>query len=304
MTDVDSSLQKFFRDFRRSLNQSKGISIKDRHNNFIEEYKELYVESGIELLFDNYQRRLLIATYAMFAVSLGISFMIHDYFFDFTFSRSLFASLLISLVVSIISLIVGFLVPMYRGQQARTELEKNLVYSLSYMTMLSASGMPLERIFRRVSEVEDNPPLTHLAEKFLINVNLMGQDILTALKEMGQMSPSKNLTKQLESIRTTIMSSGDLKSIFIYEVERQLQKKRDDMKKSINTLVYLGEIYITLMVITPLLFILMITILSLMGGSSFGGSSVLQLNLIIFFGIPVLATAFIIVLDQVLVIEE
>ena len=58
-----------------------------------------------------------------------------------------------------------------------------------------------------------------------------------------------------------------------------------------------------MMVVTPVLFILMITILSIMGGS-FGGSSVIQLNLIIFFGLPVMASAFLIILDQVLVIEE
>ena len=48
----------------------------------------------------------------------------------------------------------------------------------------------------------------------------------------------------------------------------------------------------------------MITIMSIMGGISFGGSSITQLNLIIFFGIPVMGAAFIIILDQVLEIEE
>jgi hypothetical protein len=100
------------------------------------------------------------------------------------------------------------------------------------------------------------------------------------------------------------MTSGDLKGLLVYEVERQLQKKKEILKNNLSTLVYLGEIYVTLMVVMPVLFILMITILSIMGGRSFGGSSVVQLNLIIFFGIPVMAAAFVIILDQVLVIEE
>ena len=177
------------------------------------------------------------------------------------------------------------------------------IYSLSYMSVLSSSGMPIERIFRRVSEVEDNPPLKLLINKFLVNVNLLGQDVLSALSIMADHSPSKSLAKQISSIRTTVMTSGDLKKLLIYEVERQLQKKREKLKDSVNSLVYLGEVYVTLMVVTPVLFILMITILSIMG-SSFGGSSILQLNLIIFFGLPVLAAAFLIVLDQVMEIEE
>ena len=54
----------------------------------------------------------------------------------------------------------------------------------------------------------------------------------------------------------------------------------------------------------PVLFILMITILSLMAGPSFGASSALQLNLIVFFGIPVMAIAFILFLDIILGGEE
>ena len=133
-------------------------------------------------------------------------------------------------------------------------------------------------------------------------MNLLGLDILSALNEMADHSPSKSLAKQIASIRSTIMTSGDLKNLLLYEVDRQLQKKRETLKNSVNTLVYVGEIYVTMMVVTPVLFILMITILSIMGGM--GTGSVLQLNLIIFFGLPVMAAAFVIILDQVLVIEE
>jgi hypothetical protein len=56
------------------------------------------------------------------------------------------------------------------------------------------------------------------------------------------------------------------------------------------------------MVVGPILFILMITILSVFSGA--GSSSVLQLNLIVFFGIPVLAAAFIIILDTQLEGDE
>jgi archaellum biogenesis protein FlaJ (TadC family) len=98
------------------------------------------------------------------------------------------------------------------------------------------------------------------------------------------------------------MTSGDVKNLLLYEVDRQLQKKREVLKNSVNMLVYVGEIYVTMMVVTPVLFILMITILSIMGG--IGGGAVVQLNLIIFFGIPLMTAAFIIILDQVLVIEE
>jgi hypothetical protein len=47
----------------------------------------------------------------------------------------------------------------------------------------------------------------------------------------------------------------------------------------------------------------MITILSVIGGGV-GGSPVLQLNLITFFGLPVMASAFILLLDMMFGEEE
>jgi archaellum biogenesis protein FlaJ (TadC family) len=128
----------------------------------------------------------------------------------------------------------------------------------------------------------------------------LGIDVHTALRDVADMSPSRRLAKQLESIRTTIMTSGDLKTLLTYEVERQLQKKKEKLKNTLTTLVYVGELYVTLMVVTPVLFILMITIMSIMGGQSFGGSAAAQLNLIVFIGIPIMASAFILLLDIIL----
>jgi archaellum biogenesis protein FlaJ (TadC family) len=172
------------------------------------------------------------------------------------------------------------------------------------MAVLASSGMPIERILETVSVVEDNPPLNRLTRKFLTNIKLLGVDVHTAIRDIADKSPSRMLSRHLEAIRTTIMTSGDLKGLLTYEVGRQLAKKKEKLRNTLNTLVYVGELYVTLLVVTPVLFILMITILSLMGGASFGKSSALQLNLIVFFGIPVMASAFILFLDIILGGEE
>ena len=267
------------------------------------ELKEIYEESGMITIFRDYLKKVNIITLATFVSFSIISLVVHTILFDVSEIRIVMASIFLSISIALTAQIIGHIKPAYQRNQNKNYLENNLLYSLSYMSCLASSGMPLERIFRRVSEVEDNPPLRTLINKFLVNVNLLGIDVNTALNQMADHSPSRNLSKQITSIRTTIMTSGDLKNLLHYEVKGQLQKKREKLKSSVNSLVYLGEIYVTMMVVTPVLFILMITILSIMGGS-FGGSSILQLNLIIFFGLPVMAAAFIILLDQVLVIEE
>jgi archaellum biogenesis protein FlaJ (TadC family) len=279
-------------------------SIRNWYKNFMIEYREIYDESGITLYFNEYIKRTLILTVSVVFVSAIISNFILESFLNFGAEQIILSSITLSMTLGLVAMTLAFVNPVYQRNQSMNKLEKNMLYSMSYMAVLSSSGMPIERILRRLTEVEDNPPLKALTHKFLINISMLGKDILTALSEMADASPSKQLAKAIESIRTTIMTSGDLKTIIIYEVERQMQKKKEKLKASVNTLVYIGEIYVTMMVVTPVLFILMITIMSIMGGVSFGGSSILQLNLIIFFGIPIMGAAFIIILDQVLEIEE
>jgi archaellum biogenesis protein FlaJ (TadC family) len=284
----------------KNINSKILIKIKNQYNDFYKEYYEIYEESGIERSFPEYNKMIIKYSYGVSILTLILSTFIQEIFFNMPVISILSSSIIISTLVFFICSLIGLINPIYKREQAKSHLENNLVYSLSYMAVLSSSGMPIEKILERVSDVEDNPPLTRLTKKFLTEIKLLGVDVRTALRHIAEMSPSRSLSKQIESIRTTIMTSGDLKTLLTYQVERQLQKKKENLRNTLNTLVYIGELYVTLMVVTPVLFILMITILSIMGRASHIGSSALQLNLIVFFGIPVMALAFILILDIVL----
>lgn len=268
------------------------------------EFKEIYRESGFSMLFQDYIKRIALFISTAFALTAVSFTLVHYFFLHLPGQRLLPAVFSLSLAVSGLVAFALLYHPLHRRNQMRTKIENDLVYSLSYMTVLSASGISLERIMERVSEVEESPPLKQLAKKFMMNIWLFGFDVTSALKDISSRTPSEVLKKLLGSLNNTVQTSGDLEGLLTYEVERQLQRKRDGLKKTMGTLLYMGEIYVTLMVVAPILFILMLTILSVIGSGLFGASSVLQLNLIVFFGIPLMATGFIIVLDTILGSEE
>lgn len=267
------------------------------------DFQTNYMTSGITTYIDDYIVRIkqfiIISFFAFFLLGA----LVFGFLFRMSMMRFLLGSVATALIGAAITGTACIYYPYYRTHESKTRLEDGLIYFLSYMTVLSASGMPIERILERITEVEENPPLIHISKKFLMNIRLFGMDVRTALKDIAMMSPSKTLIKQIESIRTTIATSGDLKTLLQYEVDRQLQVKREKLKAKINTLVYIGELYVALMVVTPTLFIIVISILSILG-SNVGGSAVTQLNLIVFIGIPILAGVFIVLLDQTLGREE
>ena len=267
------------------------------------DFQTNYMTSGITTYLDDYIIRVKQFTIISFAAFFLVGALVYGFIFRMPLTRFLLGSIATALIGAAVTGAAFIYYPYYRTHESKTRLEDGLIYFLSYMTVLAASGMPIERILERITEVEENPPLIHLSKKFLMNIRLFGMDVRTALKDIAAMSPSKTLIKQIESIRTTIATSGDLKTLLQYEVDRQLQVKREKLKAKINTLVYIGELYVALMVVTPTLFIIIISILSILG-SNVGGSAVTQLNLIVFIGIPILAGVFIVLLDQTMGREE
>ena len=190
--------------------------------------------------------------------------------------------------------------PVYRKNQEKLKLENSLVYTLTHMTILSASGMAIENIFEQIVEVEENSSIRSLANKFIMDLKLFGYEVPAALEDISHRSASEDIKKILNSKNVNIQTSGDLYDLLSFEVNNQLQIKKDNLKKFIGMLTYMGEIYVALLIMAPILFIVMITILSVLGGGSSYNASISQLLLIVFFGIPVLATGFITILDTMI----
>lgn len=263
----------------------------------VKEFRKIYMESGLAMSFNSYMRQMAIIVTAVFFSTTLLTYVVH--LIILRSSKALSASLILSLSASILAAFALLYRPLHRRNQNRAKIDNGLVYSLSYMTVLSAGGISIERVLARLTEVEADSPLHLIMKKFLMDVELFGFDVTSALANVARRSPTDNLRKLFMSINNTIMTSGDLKGLLTYEVERQIQLKKEGLKKLTGNLTYMGEVYVTAMVVAPILFILMITILSVIG-SSLGASSVLQLNLIVFFGIPLMASGIIIVLDTML----
>jgi len=267
------------------------------------EFRAIYDRSGISMAFQDYCRLAALLVLAALTCTSTSLTVVHTQWVSVGGWRLLLAVSSLSLALSGLVALGVLYYPLYRKAQMNAKIENGLVYTLSYMTVLAAGGISIERIMERVSEMEENLPLKQLASKFVTDVKLLGFDAGTALKDLAQRSSSQALSRLLESVNNTVQTSGDLRTLFAYEVQRLLQQKREKLKKIVGTLTYMGEIYVTLVVVGPILMILMLTILSVLGGR-FGGSAVPQLNLLVFFGIPVLGAGFAIVLDTVTGGEE
>jgi hypothetical protein len=106
------------------------------------------------------------------------------------------------------------------------------------------------------------------------------------------------MAKLLQSMLTAAQSSGELKSYLTFETRQVFMVKKENLEKTVTTLTYVGELYISLLIVGPIVIILMLSLLSSFGGTMLGLSTVQQMNLVVFVAIPFIAGVFIILIDM------
>ena len=98
---------------------------------------------------------------------------------------------------------------------------------------------------------------------------------------------------------STIHTGGNLGAFLREKFKSHMKLKRVTLKKQADSLSVLSEIYVALLLTGPLLFIIMLSVMSVLGGGGFAGlSSELLLSLLTYIGIPICALIFLIILDS------
>jgi archaellum biogenesis protein FlaJ (TadC family) len=270
----------------------------------LKEFQKTYGQSGLDRSFEDYTRIGVLALGATYAASFVLILMVHMLLLGVVGLQLVVASLSLSLVPTGVAAFAIIYYPYHLREQAKKRLENNLIYTTSYMTILATSGLSIERIMENITETEVKGPLKKLGVKFMADIRLLGLDLDAALQDIIDRSPSPQFASLISGIRNVQKTSGDMKSVLNFNYVRYLQEKRKELAKMLNTLTYLGEGYVTLMVVAPIMFIFMLTVFSIITTTGDAVSSALQLNILVFFAMPLFAAAFIIVLDTILGVED
>lgn len=176
-------------------------------------------------------------------------------------------------------------------------MENSLIYTISYMTILSNSGFSIERMISRAADIEKNSVVKELLSSFLSDMSVFGFDVEKSLRRLSERSPSKDFARFIDSVNNAIWTSGELQNVMKYQFYTQIQKKKDNTEKLLNSLTFLSEIYVAAMVVSPIMFIIMFTLMSALSINAGGFASVSILNWIVFIGIPIVGTGFLVILD-------
>jgi|GEM_PF-857467 Flp pilus assembly protein TadB len=266
-------------------------------------FRETYEASFIPVIMESYLSTALFLSILVSIPVISVSFLVEIAIAKIALFQALLGSGILGVVTFGVSLFCWLLLPLEKRRSFKEKLESHLAYSFGILGVLAASGMSIDRLFERMANAESNPVLSDLARRFLRNVRIFGLDTEAALKEVAKHSPSETFSKMLESIAVAFRTTGSLHELITFESSRLLSQKKEKLKKSVSSLAITAELYVTLVVVGPIIFIVMLTIFLFLPSSSSGiGQSLpdptLMINVIIFMGIPVLSVIFLLILDS------
>ena len=196
--------------------------------------------------------------------------------------------------------VIGFyMYPVYHADKHKRELDEELPFTTGYMAILANAGVTPEKIFYSLSNLNAPLAASTEAKEVVKNINLFGLDVISALEKASSRTPSEKLRDTIEGIISTIHTGGDLGRFLSQKFKTAMKLKRLSLKKYSDNLSVLSEVYVALLLTGPLLLVIMVSVISVLGGGGLGILSPdLLLSLLTYLLIPVCAVIFLIILDS------
>jgi flagellar protein FlaJ len=195
------------------------------------------------------------------------------------------------------TVIAFYAYPILRADGMKKNIEAELPFTTSYMAILSGAGVSPDRIFRSLTNERVSPAISVEARTVVRDVELFGFDVISALENASKRTPSQKFKEMVEGFIGTIHSGGNLSAYLTSRSRQYMNMKRITLRKFADTLSILAEFYVTMLIVGPLIFVVMLAVMGMLGGASGLMNPVMLLTLLTYVGIPAGSLAFLVLLD-------
>ncbi|WP_435333634.1 type II secretion system F family protein [Haloarchaeobius sp. TZWWS8] len=168
-----------------------------------------------------------------------------------------------------------------------------LPHAITYMYAMSYGGMNLVEVFKALAASEDT--YGDVAAEFdmiVRDMELFGNDLFTAIRNARNLTPSDNLEQFLDDLVSMLDSGGDVTSFFEDQASHYAATAKEEQEEFLETLSVLSEIFIVAFVAAPLFVIVTLMVISFLGGSTLS-----QMAVLIYVGLPLGMVGFLLLID-------
>jgi len=264
---------------------------------YFEDLRPKLLKAGLKITLRGYvSLMILVATIALL-VPLAASLVL-GVLFRAAFTGILLLGCALGFLSWALSFIVLYTYPSIKADSRSRQIEEELPYVISHMAVLATAGVPPERIFRSVA-VADGALLPDMTD-VVRDVDLLGKDIISALRAAGDRSSSKEFSEVSEGLIATVASGGDIRRYLYDKAKSLMELKKIRAKELSDTLSIVGESYVTLLIVFPLVVMIMFTVMASISSTLAGFNILMIMYLLAYILIPLMSLAMIILLDALM----
>ncbi len=253
-----------------------------------------YIKRALEKSYIEVRPEAYIAYAWMNGIIGGLAGSIIAFLFLFLFPRIgiIFPQKLLIIIVPLpifiaaIAYLITMMIPESRANARKKDIDNKLPYALNFIAAMASAGVTPALVFKSLAEQPVYGEVQKEAAWIYRDISIFNIDIITALRNAANRTPSIKFQEFLQGAITTVTSGGDLRSYFLAKSEEYMRENRRLQKEFLETLGVLAESYVTVVVAAPLFLIIMMSVMTMVGGGS-SGSSILILYLIAFIMLPV-----------------
>jgi len=240
--DAPTTFEKFLERYKRFSYRSLGRSLDLRYD--MESLRVRLIRGNVNMSPGMYLSMIIYATVMVGAIVLFFSFFI--FFVAFNVNGWAMYTLGLTLVSVLVAMFAYPLMVNSRTSKKRSEIDKELPFTMSELSILASTGLSPVQILRKISYRKDSEFMSGEFRKIIYKLDVEGKDIITAIGETAKETPSQHLREMLWDFSNMIHEGGDMDTYLRNKADSSLKLKRDIQKEFIESLGTLMEIYTSL----------------------------------------------------------
>ena len=173
----------------------------------------------------------------------------------------------IILVIPILTFFLFYIYPSTERKSIGKKIDQELPFVVIQMGSISGSGVEPLEIFKIIGSNKDYKYASKEIIKLLNEINIYGNDLVSALINISMSTPSSKLSELFSGLATTISSGGDMENFFEKRAESLLLDYGLEREKFTKVAETFMDIYISVVIATPMILLLLLVMISVSGVS-------------------------------------
>ncbi len=270
-------------------------STADKHSEHFEDLKEDLKKADMDVLYRTYVSKMFLYTTLAFIFStvMGLGYSMVNSLAPLQAVRF---SIGLPLAFSVLVFGLMYLYPSQRAKRRKRNIEENLPFALNHLSAIATSGIPPSSMFQLLHGFEEYGAISEEAGEISRRVNVFGEDLTTALREVAERSPSQDWSEILYGMLSTIETGGNIDEYMRQKADEALFDLKIEREKEIERISTYASFYTAILIAAPVFLVVILAVMNLLGGRLMG----FEIRDLMWLGvhviIPVINTLFIIFL--------